>query len=120
MVYGMGGYGGFGPGFYGGYGVPAYGGYGCGGYGYGSGVRWIYALLILIVIVLQFGKRELPCNIAKTDGCFDGTIGCDGQVATGACRNFQSIDNSVLFIIIVFLLAICGGCWQGGGFGCGY
>lgn len=99
------------------------GGYGGGGCGYGSamGIKWIYALLILIVIVLQFGRKNLPCApIAKSNACESecGTanfLGCDG--------NFESIDRSVLFIIVVFLLILCAGCFWGGagtgGFGYG-
>lgn len=101
---------------------PAFGaaGYGAVGAGYGGysgaawGIKWIYALLILIVIVLQFGrKNDRSFGFKSADGCCDdgtlvtkttgGLIGCDGL-----------IDNSVLFIIVVFLLILCAGCWWGG------
>lgn len=97
----------------GGYGMMGgYGGgyaYGAGGCGYGFN-RWIYALLILIVIVLQFGRNRFKTNFV--DGCEDGVLE-KGE------NNGQLIDNSVLFIIIVFLLIICAGCW-GGSAGCGF
>jgi len=114
---------------YGGYGMP---GYGAGGYsgscgsGYaGWGIRWIYALLVLIVIVLQFARKPVPA-IATTNACGD-----DGVTTTGAIGNGffdgELIDRSVLFIIVVFLLILCTGCWTGGfanygsaGFGGGY
>lgn len=97
-----------------GYGYGGYGGYGggCGaGFGYGGwGIRWIYALLVLIVIVLQFGRtfkdKEViggPCD--------------DVAIAAGSRKGLiddQLIDNSVLFIIVVFLLILCSGCWTGG------
>ncbi|MDI6619540.1 MAG: hypothetical protein QME45_12870 [Clostridiales bacterium] len=113
------------------YGYPAYGtgftGYGTGYAGYGGygggtnwGVRWIYALLILIVIVLQFGRNSKPVSTAQTgvnpcDSCENLTEGTDCMTDR---QNFQLIDNSVLFIIIVFLLVLCGGCWPGTGYSC--
>lgn len=108
--------------------MMGYGGYGMGGYyggaGYGAGggalgIRWIYALLILIVIVLQFGrKNECVPKLKTADGCCD-----DGTVVDGTCGGFLGssrdgvIDNSVLFIIVVFLLILCAGCWWGHGTG---
>lgn len=102
---------------YGGY----YGAGGYGGYGATGGVSWIYALLILIVIVLQFGRKERTAVIQKSDCC----DGIEGGIVAGTgiendCRDFQAIDNSVIFIIVVFLLAICGGCWGGAGGGYGH
>ncbi len=95
-----------------GYGGGQAGGASCGSGNYGgSGIRWIYALLVLIVIVLQFGRKDRPA-IATTNACGDETV-----VATG--KGFfdnELIDNSVLFIIVVFLLILCAGCW-GGGYG---
>lgn len=123
MGYGMGGYnvgyyGGYGPGLYGGYGAASYG---AGGYGASWGIRWIYALLILIVIVLQFGRNRFPSNVKTTTACGDdGAVCGDGFGTAGAFTgNFGEIDNSVLFIIIIFLLVLCGGCWFGG-YGGGY
>ena len=105
MMYGYGG------------GMEAYGGgYGvgsCGGYGFG--IRWIYALLILIVIVLQFGRRNRRCcenNALAT--CEDGAVATNG-LFNNCDNDCQAIDNSVLFIIVVFLLIICAGCFGGGG-----
>jgi hypothetical protein len=100
----------------GGYGYG--GGYGAAGYGVGGGSgynfnRWIYALLILIVIVLQFGRNRNKCENNLTGVCEDGNLGISGST----CKDGQLIDNSVLFIIIVFLLIICAGCW--GSSGCG-
>lgn len=98
---------------YGNYGMGYYGGggeAGCGGTYGGWGIRWIYALLVLIVIVLQFGRTSKP-NVVATNPCGDGvvaTTGCDGLFSG------QLIDNSVLFIIVVFLLILCAGCWTGG------
>lgn len=84
------------------------------GYGCGSGFnRWIYALLILIVIVLQFGRNNRKEKFV--DACGDGVLEKDGFFD----NNGQVIDNSVLFIIIVFLLIICAGCWGGGAIGLG-
>jgi hypothetical protein len=108
-VYGMGGYGG---GAVAGYSGGAAAGYGGGGYA-SWGIRWIYALLILIVIVLQFGRRRRDCNVV-TNACEDGVVTVDKDC------NESLIDNSVLFIIVVFLLILCAGCWWGGyGGSCG-
>lgn len=99
-----------------GYGASGYYGAGYGGAGYGitssgaAGLKWFYALLLLIVIVLQFGKRQFPVQIRKDscdDGAAYGACGLDGLFKTDA------IDNSVLFIIVVFLLILCGGCFGG-------
>jgi hypothetical protein len=117
-MYGMGGYG-MGLGGY--YGQAGY--YGGGGYGGMSFIRWIYALLILIVIVLQFGRNKQPAAIFSNQCCED-----EVKTTTGSgFFNNQLIDNSVLFIIVVFLLILCTGCWTGGsgnygsaGFGGGY
>lgn len=116
----------------GGYGAGAYGAGAVGGAGAGgfSGVKWIYALLILIVIVLQFGRRQKTCeNFGVTSACDDG-IATTGTGCGGLLGNNQLIDNSVLFIIVVFLLILCAGCFGGGtgaaggagygGFGGGY
>lgn len=93
----------------------------CGTTGYGMGysgvqggeawgIRWIYALLVLIVIILQFGRNQCPCNVPVNSPC-----GEDKAVSGGGfLRDNQSIDNSVLFIIVVFLLVLCAGCWWGG------
>lgn len=96
LYYGGGGYGygGYNP--YGAYG--AYGGYNGGGYGYNGG--WLWSLILLIIIVLQFGKnnrRERNTLITTCDG--NDIIRVDG--------NKDQIDNSILFIIIVFLLVAC-------------
>lgn len=99
-------------GYYGG----ASAGYG-GGYGSVWGIRWIYALLILIVIVLQFGRRNLPiAPVQKSNVCEEECTTTGGFFGADA---FESIDRSVLFIIVVFLLILCGGCWwnYGGGYG---
>lgn len=112
---------------YGGYGFGGYDGYG--GYGTGAGyyggwnIRWVYALLVLIVIVLQFGRNKKDRALI-TGPCDDVSI------AAGSGKGFDEglIDNSVLFIIVVFLLILCAGCWTGGysnygaagGFGFGY
>lgn len=91
-------------------GYGAYGGYGGFGGGYGGGYggccynSWIYALLILILIVLQFGTDHRRDELA-----IDGVV-------LGSSHERQEIDNSVLFIIVVFLLIICSGCC-GGGYG---
>ncbi|KPU45475.1 hypothetical protein OXPF_07080 [Oxobacter pfennigii] len=94
-------------------GMGGYSGHGSGA----SGIRWIYALLILIIIVLQFGRRNKGGLLSQGDGC-----GCSGE-AVAAKGDDQLIDNSVLFIIIVFLLVLCAGCWGGSnkyGYGGGY
>jgi len=91
------------------------GGYGMGGYGSGAscgggGIRWIYALLVLIVIVLQFGRTNRNRVVTS------GPCGEDGIVATTGVDGLfdgQLIDNSVLFIIVVFLLILCAGCGTG-------
>lgn len=118
----------------GGYGVGGYGGgagAGCGGGG--MGIRWIYALLILIVIVLQFGRKE-KCDVRRVNTCCGDEMAADrdDEIAVAAVSpgfgglfssNNQAIDNSVLFIIVVFLLILCAGCFGGGsgatGFGGG-
>jgi hypothetical protein len=110
QTYGMGGYGMTG----------GYGGYGTGYTGWG--IRWIYALLILIVIVLQFGRNLNTFVPTQVSGCPEGTteVGTTGFGAFGFPFNRQLIDNSVLFIIVVFLLVLCAGCWwSGGSGGCG-
>lgn len=122
------------------YGYGMMGGFG-GGAGAGcttggaAGIRWIYALLILIVIVLQFGRRFKDQAAIVRDPCCDGSA--ESTTACGRSGGFlglgdhQLIDNSVLFIIVVFLLILCAGCWGGGhggaaagygvgGFGGGY
>lgn len=107
MMYGMGG-------GYGGYGEAGIGK--CSGGAASSGIRWIYALLILIVIVLQFGRKEFPiAPIVNRNECGEVTTGVGGL---GFLHNNQMIDNSVLFIIVVFLLILCAGCF-GSGFGGG-
>lgn len=95
-----------------GYGMQGYGG-GQGGSSCGSdyggwGIRWIYALLILIVVVLQFSKKNVPA-VAATTHC-----GCETVAVANCASDNQLIDNSVLFIIVVFLLILCSGCWGGG------
>lgn len=108
----------YGPGAYGAAGYGAVG-YGTGSCGAGSAIKWFYALLLLIVIVLQFGKKDLPVTTRK--GCGDdGT--CDGAPVAfdGSLFNRDRIDSSVLFIIIVFLLILCGGCFGFGGHGTAY
>ena len=72
---------------------------------------------MLIVIVLQFGRNFRPVLHKPISAC-EG----DGAVVDGTVDGFgfpnQLIDNSVLFIIVVFLLILCAGCWSGyGGFG---
>lgn len=116
-MFGLGGFGYGGYGGFGGYGA----GYGGGGYGATWGIRWIFALLILIVIVLQFGRRNEPVYPVQESGCCE----TDGTVTTGSYGanypyGFQAIDNSVLFIIVLFLLVLCGGCFSWGGAGGGY
>lgn len=86
----------------------------------GGGIKWIYALLILIVIVLQFGRNNNR-NIQQLNCDDDGVIqssGCRGL--SGKCNQGQLIDNSVLFIIVVFLLILCAGCFGGEGKTSGY
>lgn len=109
---------------YGGYGMGGYygAGYGVGAYGASWGIRWIYALLILIVIVLQFGRRNECVSKLKTgDGCCDDGAVIDGSSGFLGFGREGLIDNSVLFIIVVFLLILCAGCWwgYGGGYGGG-
>jgi hypothetical protein len=84
------------------------GGYAAGGGGWG--IRWIYALLILIVIVLQFGRVNRCGNVQRGACEEEGTV-------TNKCGLLDNglIDNSVLFIIVVFLLVLCAGCWWGSG-----
>lgn len=79
------------------------------------GIRWIYALLLLIVIVLQFGRN--PNLEYRSRPNYSECMGCEfyhpeetGMYDQG---RGQLIDNSVLFIIVVFLLILCGGCWWG-------
>ena len=108
--------GGYGAG-YGAYGYGYAGGGGCAGGGFNTFNRWIYALLILIVIVLQFGRRREKEQVSNA------LIACDDGVVSTRGEREQEIDNSVLFIIIVFLLVICAGCWGGSGtagYGGGY
>lgn len=103
------------------------GGGGQGGYNYGGMwyIRWIYALLVLIVIVLEFGRREFPfvprttnqCGTelaAAKDGNDEIAIAAFGAGFGGYPYNYETIDRSVLFIIVVFLLILCAGCWWGG------
>lgn len=111
-----------------GYGMSGYGGgTGYGGGGAAWGIRWMYALLILIVIVLQFGRRApFPGYGAIGTGCCSETAAAKDETAVAALPGFgffgngygfESIDRSVLFIIVVFLLILCGGCFWGGGAG---
>ncbi|HBM80787.1 MAG: hypothetical protein QME45_06390 [Clostridiales bacterium] len=95
-----------------------YGGYPVGSYkactGTNTGIQWIYALLILIVIVLQFGKDRSSLVNPVTKLCED-----DGTAAVvDGLKRPQLIDNSILFIIIVFLLVICSGCLGSGSYSC--
>ena len=98
-----------------------YGGSGVEGAGAnGGGVassKWIYALLILIVIVLQFGRKKREPTLIGTGACGDGatTIWSGNNTSS----DHQEIDNSILFIIIVFLLILCAGCFGGKGAGGG-
>jgi hypothetical protein len=96
-------------------------GYGMAGYGYGgggTGIRWIYALLILIVIVLQFGRRRERCNnLVGTNVCEDGLVNNRANCCDDDLNNNEAIDRSVLFIIVIFLLIICAGCFNQGGAG---
>jgi len=96
---------------FGGYnlGAGSYGGE-CGSYYGGLGIKWVYAFLILIVIVLQFSRVNKNRVITSGQCCEDTvvtTTGADGFV------DGQLIDNSVLFIIVVFLLILCSGCSTG-------
>lgn len=109
------------------------GGYGSSGGGYGAywGIKWIYALLILIVVVLEFGRKPYPYQGYNADGCNETAADGSDETAIAAFGGFgypgygigypftnQLIDNSVLFIIVVFLLILCTGCFWGG-YGCG-
>lgn len=101
------------------YGCGMTGGYGGGyaaGYGFGGwGIRWIYALLVLIVIVLQFGRNFDKFGVVQRGPCDD-----DGSVTRkDGFFDRGLIDNSVLFIIVVFLLILCAGCSWGGSCGTG-
>lgn len=115
-------------------GGAGYGGGGtCGNNQVGGGIRLIYALLILIVIVLQFGRRPFPYQGGyNVGGCSETAATSDDETAAAAFGGFgypglgtgfpfnnESIDRSVLFIIVVFLLVLCTGCWGGGGTGYG-
>ena len=87
--------------------------------GYGGGCYNIFSLIILILVVLQFGRRRgfFPRRECG-EGILAGTEGLDG--------NDGLVDNGILFIITIFLLIWCtcgrggftSGC--GGGFGGGY
>lgn len=94
--------------YYGG-GYGAYGAYGAfDGYPAGCGCGCnssIYVLLILILIVLQFGHED------RRESVFD-ELALDGIVCGTSCES-EKIDNSVLFIIVIFLLFICSGCGIG-------
>jgi hypothetical protein len=86
------------------------------GSGFASwGIRWIYALLLLIVIVLQFGRKQNLENRSKPK--YSECRGCEfyhpEDTGTYDQDSSQLIDNSILFIIVVFLLLLCGGCWWG-------
>ena len=89
LYYGGGGYGSYG----------AYGGYG-GSCGCGNNGSWVWSLILLIVIVLQFGRN----NKREENTLF--TI-CDGNDVIRVEKDKDLIDNSILFIIVVFLLVGC-------------
>lgn len=116
---GFGGYGvGYSPAPYGGGYSPA----GYGGYGGTSGFGWLFALLILILISLQFGRDNKRCVESKTLASACNTS-CN-NVVLGTERGNCNIDNSILFIIIIFLLLLFAGLGRGnqgyrgsGGFG---
>lgn len=92
--------------------------YGRGGEDSGSysscGIRWIYVMLLLIVIVLQFGRNNNAYTESRMP--YDECEYCEFNTSRRT-NNFsrpgenQLIDNSVLFIIVVFLLVLCGGGW---------
>lgn len=80
---------------------------GCGSYpnfiGGGLSCRCVTPLLLLILIALQFGR----CDHDHDDPCHHES-GC-------------KIDNSVLFIIALFLLLVCGcGCSGASNYNNGY
>jgi hypothetical protein len=64
----------------------------------------ILNLIIFVLIVLQFGKR-------------DGILGGEHEEECGREREGE-IDNSILFIIALFFLFVCS-CGAGGGCGMG-
>lgn len=107
------------------YGTGAIGGGYGGGLGHAKGfgggpLAWFYALLVLIVIVLQFGRRFESDRVVADKCCDGGTTACTTGFDGFFGKRDGLIDNSVLFIIVVFLLILCAGCWWGGGFGGGY
>lgn len=112
-------YGGY-PTGYGGYGFGGspvgYGGYGFGGLGYGGsgyGLSWIWVLLILIIIVLQFNRDRCRNQVSGNAVLGTTTNCCDTNIlGANTSPTRGSIDNSILFIIVIFLLIIC--CWRGG------
>lgn len=78
-------------------------------------IRLIYAFLLLIVIVLQFGRKP-GCNpedmrsSCNRCGCCCEEFCCNESYNTQPHSN-QLIDNSVLFIIVFFMLVLCSGCF---------
>lgn len=72
--------------------------------------KLIYALALLVLIVLQFGKPQ-TAFISKIpeycEDCPDKNKCFPGLYKPGSS---QLIDNSVLFIIVFFLLIACSGC----------
>jgi hypothetical protein len=57
-------------------------------------------LIIFILIILQFQKRN---------GCKEERNSCEGE--RNSCKeggNNQLFDNSVLFILVLFIIACCG------------
>lgn len=77
--------------------------------------RLIYALILLIVITLQFGRnpdysrKSSDCRCRKCCCCFEEEYDLNSEYRNAPYNN-QLIDNSVLFIIVIFLLIFCGGC----------
>jgi hypothetical protein len=82
--------------------------------GLGGGCYNIFSLIILILVVLQFGRRR-------------GFLGRRGECGEGILAGTEDredglVDNGILFIITIFLLIWCtcgrGGFTSGcGGFG---
>jgi hypothetical protein len=72
-----------------------YGGYGS---GCGNGCCNFSTFIILILILLQFGKKGFSCGV--TDPCQ-----CNSTVVTTS-----GLDKGIIFIIALFYLSCCSPC----------
>jgi len=75
--------------------------------------KLIFALILLILIVIKFGRTQSSHTIKLPEHCYDCPDRSTCFTDFGASQDHQLIDNNLLFIIVFFLLIICSGSFPG-------